>query len=60
LSRILMVLASLILIGPGTFFTYVAYLAYTDSGMTAIVIPGVLALIFIGGSMAGLASSVRN
>jgi hypothetical protein len=59
LSRVIFILLSLIfLIGPGSFFFYVAYLALTEEGVVAVVIPAAMGVIFIGGGIAGVISNI--
>jgi hypothetical protein len=60
-SRILLIIVSIILLVPGAFFIYVAFLAYRDTGtMTAIIVPATLGIIFIGGGLMGIISGIRK
>jgi hypothetical protein len=59
--RILAILFCLVcLLGPGALFLVVATLAYAEGGVMAIIVPGVLGLIFIGGGISGIVANVRK
>jgi hypothetical protein len=60
MSRILIIFFSVILLVPGAFFMYVAYLALLETGRDATIIPTVLGLIFLGGGVLGIISGMRR
>ncbi len=60
LSRIVFTCISVLLLAPGCFFLYVAYLALNETGMMATIIPVTLGIIFTGGGIAGIISNVSG
>jgi hypothetical protein len=60
LARVMITLVSIILLLPGAFLLYVAYLAFIETGIGATIIPAVLGLIFLGGGLSGIVSGVRG
>ncbi len=61
IARILLIILFVVgLLGPGVFFFYVGYLAYLSEGETAVIVPGVLGILFIGGGLVGIVANLRK